>query len=219
LIKPSHGGFLIIGNKENTMNNFEKRAKHICERKGGAFEQIDTMIEQIQAPRPRAGIAIEDLVLQPTFDSGTSHDNLTYEIRQNALLINRLAMTAIYNRYEVDPDKTVIHSYFGPPQTTELEPMTFMGVRLMGYRGGDSVTTDVQHFTNQGIGFYEQHEYSKRANPGIAVRRTHNPLEPFDVTTGYSIHEFNRVAAMPRIARFSVYEVVNGQFHGGLYDY
>jgi hypothetical protein len=201
------------------MNNFEKRARYICERKGGAFEQIDAMIEQVRAPRPRVGVAIEDLVLEPTLDSGTPYDDLTYEIRKNALLINRLAMTAIYNHYEVDPNKTVTHPHLDSPQTTELEPMTFMGVRVMGYTGGDNVTTDVQHFTNQGIGFYEQHVYSKRTNPGIAVRRTDNPLEPFDVTAGYSLHEFNRVPAMPRIARFSVYEVVNGQFHGGLYDY
>ena len=194
------------------MSNFEQRARYICERQGGAFEQIDSMIEQIGGPKPRLAIALENIVLEPTFDGGTSYDELTEDIRKNAYFINRVAIRAIYTRYVVDPTRTIARSHIDLPQTTELEPLVFMGVRVMGYRGGDRVTTDVQHFTDQGVGFHEQHEYSKRSNPGIEVRRTDNPFEPFDVAIGH-------IRVLPNKSRLSIYELDNGQFSGGEFSY
>ncbi len=202
------------------MKDYETRAKYVCERPQGAFEQIDNLLEQINNPRPRMDAAIENLVLEPMIEGGKTYDELTEESRREAMVINRIALQAIYKRYKVDKSQSKHVQHLGDFRSPVAKPLSFMGVQAMGYTGGNlTARTESTHFSDYGIGLLVQHEYSKRGNPGLAIKTTDDPLEPHEVTRGYSLNAHNREEAVPSLFRLAIHEVVNGQLVGGGFSY
>jgi hypothetical protein len=190
------------------MNKFEKQAQRICTREGGAFDAINDMLDRIDAAEPGEFVALEDLTLAP-FDSDI------YDERMDVTRVNRLAMRAIYEQFRVDPTRATTDAHFGMGM---LEPLTFMGVRTVGHRSEEALITEARHYSELGIGFFEEHKYLKQGNPGLGVMKTRDPFDPLRVTAGYSVHPANRVAVPPHRFRFSVYQLARGAFRGGRFS-